>query len=87
MTSGERRSLTLPEEAVLHRKDGDVVWVIAGHNTFRPTMVSVGVEADGRVEIRSGLTSGDVVVTEGAYLVNSEYVFKHGEDAMAGMKM
>jgi Cu(I)/Ag(I) efflux system membrane fusion protein len=50
-------------------------------------MVETGLEADGRMEIRSGLTAGDIVVTEGAYLVNSEYAFKHGADAMAGMKM
>jgi Cu(I)/Ag(I) efflux system membrane fusion protein len=50
-------------------------------------MVQTGLEADGRTEIRSGLKTGDVVVTEGAYLVNSEYAFRHGVDAMAGMKM
>jgi Cu(I)/Ag(I) efflux system membrane fusion protein len=50
-------------------------------------MVETGVEDGGRVEIRGGLKTGDVVVTEGAYLVNSEYVFKHGADAMAGMDM
>jgi len=87
VTSGERNSLTLPEAAVLHSQGGDLVWVSAGHNRFRPVMVTVGLEADGRVEIRSGLTAGDGVVTDGAYLVNSEYAFKHGEDAMAGMKM
>jgi Cu(I)/Ag(I) efflux system membrane fusion protein len=87
VTSGERHSLTLPVEAVLHSKDGDVVWVTSGHNRFRPVMVSLGLETDGRVEIRAGLKKGDVVVTEGAYLVNSEYAFKHGQDAMAGMKM
>jgi Cu(I)/Ag(I) efflux system membrane fusion protein len=87
VTSGQRHSLNLPEGAVLHSNGGDVVWVQSGHNRFRPVRVETGLEAEGRVEIRSGLTAGDVVVTEGAYLVNSEYIFKHGEDAMAGMKM
>jgi membrane fusion protein, copper/silver efflux system len=86
VTSGERHSLALPIGAVLHGKRGDVVWVASGHNRFRAVTVSLGLEADGRVEIRSGLKAGDAVVTEGAYLVNSEYVFKHGQDAMAGMK-
>jgi len=85
--SGQRHSLTLPVGAVLHSQGGDVVWVEAGHNSFRPVMVSVGLVSDGRVEIRSGLKAGDLVVTQGAYLVNSEYAFKHGQDAMAGMKM
>jgi Cu(I)/Ag(I) efflux system membrane fusion protein len=87
VVSGQRHSLTLPVGAVLHSQGGDVVWVEAGHNSFRPVMVSVGLATDGRVEIRSGLNAGDVVVTQGAYLVNSEYALKHGQDAMAGMKM
>ena len=87
VTSRERHSLTLPVGAVLHGKRGDVVWVATGHNRFRPVMVSLGLEADGRVEIRSGVKAGDAVVTEGAYLVNSEYVFKYGQDARAAMNM
>ena len=79
--------LTLPESAVIRSAKGSLVWVEAGHNMFRPVMVEMGAEDGGRVEIRSGLKAGDVVVTEGAYLVNSEYGFKHGGDAMAGMKM
>jgi len=77
----------LPEGAVLRSQGGNVAWVASGHNRFRPVMVETGLEADGRVEIRSGLKAGDVVITEGAYLVNSEYAFRHGADAMAGMKM
>jgi len=87
VTGREQHSLTLPVEAVLHNPRGNVVWVASGHNHFRPVMVSLGQEADGRVAIRAGLKRGDVVVTQGAYLVNSEYAFKHGQDAMAGMKM
>ena len=87
VTNGARNSLTLPEAAVIRSKTGSLVWVEAGHNLFRPVMVETGAEDNGRVEIRSGLKPGDVVVTEGAYLVNSEYVFKHGANAMAGMDM
>jgi len=85
VANGVGHSLTLPESAVIRSATGSLVWVEAGHNLFRPVMVETGVENGGRVEVRSGLNAGDVVVTEGAYLVNSEYVFKHGVDAMAGM--
>lgn len=85
--SNGHHALTLPEGAVIRDAKGSLVWVEAGHNRFRPVMVETGVEDGGRVEIRSGLAAGDVVVTEGSYLVNSEYGFKHGGDAMAGMKM
>jgi Cu(I)/Ag(I) efflux system membrane fusion protein len=47
-------------------------------------MVQTGLESDDRIEIQSGLKSGDVVVLSGAYLLHSEYVFKKGADPMAG---
>lgn len=87
VTAGAKNSLTVPESAVLRMPTGDIVWVQAGHNSFRPVMVQTGQESGGRIEVRAGLLQGDIVVSEGAYLVNSEYEFKHGQDAMAGMKM
>ncbi|MCY7292901.1 MAG: hypothetical protein LH615_12045 [Ferruginibacter sp.] len=39
------------------------------------------------IEIRSGLQPGDLVVITGAYLLNSEYIFKKGVNPMEGMKM
>jgi len=87
LASRASHSLTLPQEAVLRGGSGDVVWVQVGHNTYRSVMVETGLEDGDRVEIRSGLQAGDVVVTSGAYLLNSEYVFRHGADPMAGMDM
>ena len=50
-------------------------------------MVKTGIEENNSIEITSGLTQGEVVVTSGAYLLNSEYVFEHGSNSMAGMDM
>ena len=50
-------------------------------------MVTVGAENNGRIEIISGLQQNDAVVVSGAYLLNSEYIFKNGSSPMAGMKM
>ena len=50
-------------------------------------MVQTGLESGDRIEIVSGLKEGDVVVTNGAYLLNSEYIFKKGANPMSGMKM
>ena len=49
--------------------------------------MQTGLETGDRIEILSGVKPGDVVVTSGAYLLNSEYKFKTGNDPMAGMKM
>ena len=40
-----------------------------------------------RIEIKSGLKAGGIVVMTGAYLLNSEYIFKNGANPMEGMKM
>jgi len=74
----QSNALTLPEEAVIRNVKSSVVWVEVGHNAFRSAMVKTGLEEGGRVEIRSGLKAGDVVVMSGAYLLNSEYIFRHG---------
>ena len=34
-----------------------------------------------------GLKSGDIIGTSGAYLINSEYIFKNGSNPMGAMKM
>jgi Cu(I)/Ag(I) efflux system membrane fusion protein len=39
------------------------------------------------VPVLSGLNAGDIVVINGAYLLNSEAIFKNGNDQMGGMKM
>ncbi|MGI8584010.1 MAG: efflux RND transporter periplasmic adaptor subunit, partial [Chitinophagaceae bacterium] len=83
----ENKSLLLPTDAVIRDSKSASVWIKIGNNTFINKMVSVGIENDGRIEITSGLQSGDLVVTSGAYLLNSEYIFKKGADPMAGMDM
>ncbi len=83
----EIKTLTLPTDAVLRDGTMNTVWVQSGKNSFKMKMVEIGLESGDRVEIKSGLQNGDVVVMRGAYLLHSEYVFKKGNDPMAGMKM
>jgi Cu(I)/Ag(I) efflux system membrane fusion protein len=80
-------TLTLPSDAVLRSGTGASVWVESGNRTFKNKMVKIGMEDGDRVEIKSGLQSGDVVVISGAYLLNSEFIFKQGANPMEGMKM
>ena len=85
--SREVKSLTLPIDAVLRDGKMNTVWVQSAKNTFKIKMVEIGLESGDRIEIKSGLQEGDIVVMRGAYLLHSEYVFKKGNDPMAGMKM
>jgi len=83
----QRNALTLPIDAVIRDAKGATVWIKTGANTFKSKMVITGLESEDRIEITSGLSTGDVIVVKGAYLINSEYIFKHGADPMAGHKM
>ena len=80
-------ALTLPSDAVLRTGTGASVWVQTGNRSFKTRMVEIGMEDGDRVQIKSGLQPGDVIVISGAYLLNSEYIFKKGANPMAGMKM
>ncbi|HPG10766.1 MAG TPA: efflux RND transporter periplasmic adaptor subunit [Chitinophagaceae bacterium] len=85
--SKELNTLTLPSDAVLRDGKMNTVWVQSGKNRYKMKMVQTGMETGDRLEIKSGLQNGDVVVTRGAYLLNSEFVFKKGANAMGGMDM
>ncbi len=87
ISNKQRNALTLPADAVLRDSKGATVWIQTNPGVYEIRMVKTGIAENNAVEITSGLTTGDVVVTSGAYLLNSEYIFKHGADPMAGMKM
>lgn len=69
--------LAVPKSAVLLEKM-KTVWVLAHDNTFEQRMVETGVQNKQWIEITSGLKPGDIVVTEGAYLISSEFILKSG---------
>lgn len=84
LKSPQRKTLTLPIDAVIRDGMGATVWIKVGKNSFKSVMVETGLENDDRIEIVSGLKNGDVVVVSGVYLMHSEYIFKKGADPMAG---
>jgi len=80
-------TLTLPSDAVLRTGTGASVWIQTGKGFFKSRMVEIGLEDGDRVQVKSGLHQGDIVVIRGAYLLNSEFIFKQGANPMEGMKM
>ncbi len=87
LSSAKRSSFTLPVDAVIRDSKGATVWIQSGKNTFKSKMVELGAEANNKIEIRSGLLPGDLVVVTGAYLINSEYIFKMGVKPMEDHNM
>lgn len=85
--SDEKKAIVLPVDAVIRDAKHAVVWIQNKQGGFESRMVETGIENKFRIEIKSGLNIGDRVVTSGAYLINSEYVFKRGMMPMGDMKM
>lgn len=74
----QKSALVLPNDAVIQGGGNAVVWVEKETNTFEPHIVQTGIQTSDKIEITSGLKEGDKVVISGAYLLNSEYIFKKG---------
>ncbi len=83
----QKNVLSLPTNAVIKDGKGSTVWLQTGHNKFKSVMVHTGFEANDYTEILHGLNKGDIVVVSGAYLLNSEYIFKKGANPMEGHDM
>lgn len=77
------KAITLPVDAVIRDGSGTHIWVETGIGKFEPRMVTTGAENFNRIEIKSGVSEGDVVVVSGAYLLYSEFVLKKGKNPMA----
>ncbi|MDB5087157.1 MAG: efflux transporter periplasmic adaptor subunit [Mucilaginibacter sp.] len=80
-------SLAVPTSAILTDSKGSKVWVKNVDGSFSPKMIKPVAGNQNYVAVLSGLNAGDIVVINGAYLLNSEAIFKNGNDNMNGMKM
>lgn len=85
--TNEIKSIALPTDAVIRDGKGTTVWIQTGKNVFKSKMVKTGLEANGYTQITEGLQKGDKVVVSGAYLLNSEYIFRKGTNPMEGHDM
>ncbi len=75
--------LAVPESAILDTGLKRIVFVDKGEGIFEPRDVTVGVKTDGYAEIRSGVSEGEVVVTSGNFLIDSESRLKAALQGMA----
>ncbi|ATB35206.1 cobalt/zinc/cadmium efflux RND transporter membrane fusion protein, CzcB family [Cystobacter fuscus] len=64
--------VVLPREAVQKVGEEQVVFVPSGENQFKPIKVRTGASSAKEVEVLSGLESGALVVTQGAFILKSE---------------
>lgn len=69
-----REILVVPAPAVQELAGEPVVFVETGPGEFQRRRVVTGATFDGDIEIREGLTAGERVVTEGAFLLKSALI-------------
>jgi Cu(I)/Ag(I) efflux system membrane fusion protein len=81
-------TITVPRDAVVDTGRQQHVFVAVG-DRFEPRPVTPGVQLADRVEIRSGLTEGDRIVSAGVFLLDSESRLRAtgGAGGMAGHDM
>ena len=82
------KRLVIPGTAVLDSGTEQIVFIDRGNGMFEPRKVKVGVRTRETYEILEGITSGEMVVTRGNFLVDSESNLKAAmEMMMPGMDM
>ena len=71
-TSAGEDAPAIPSEAVIWEGEQAVVWTEREPMVLQRRKVKVGLEQDGRIQVRDGLKSGDLVVSRGAIFVQNE---------------
>jgi Cu(I)/Ag(I) efflux system membrane fusion protein len=64
--------LAVPVSSVVYTGTRRIVFLDLGGGQFRPQEVKLGARSDDRVEVTSGLTAGQSIVTEGNFLIAAE---------------
>lgn len=82
-------AIVVPVTAVMDTGKRQVVWVESSPGVFEPRDVEVGQRTDDKIQILSGIRTGDKVAVSGGYLIDSESQLKGGggHENMPGMKM
>jgi Cu(I)/Ag(I) efflux system membrane fusion protein len=71
-TGSDEPVLAVPDGAVIHSGNRQIVLVDKGEGRFEPRPVKLGRQGTGYVEIREGVTDGEVVVTSANFLIDAE---------------
>ncbi|MZI94170.1 efflux RND transporter periplasmic adaptor subunit [Vibrio sp. CAIM 722] len=64
--------LLIPSQAVIRTNDMTRVVLAQGEGKFRSARIKIGREAAGKIEVVSGLSAGERIVTSAQFLIDSE---------------
>lgn len=79
--------VAIPEQAVLDSGMRTLVFVVRGEGLFEPRAVKLGPKVGSYYEVREGVTQGDVVVTSGNFLIDSESKLMAATNMMGALGM
>ena len=80
----DRDALTVPETALLRRGGQTFVYAIGEDDRAIATIIDAGARRDGWIEVRSGLTAGQLIISEGVVKVRNGVRVRLAESAGAG---
>lgn len=70
--------LAVPKNAVIRKGEHDMVYIEKQKGVYVPKQVKVQFEQDGYYAISSGIEEGDIVVSMGGFLIDSESQIQSG---------
>ena len=79
------QALVVPQEAVIATGKRTVVIVAGPDGKYIPVEVQLGRETGSDVEVKTGLTEGQAVVSSGQFMLDSEASLKSGLGRLAGV--
>ena len=86
LKTNKKQTLVIPKSSLL-LENYTSVWIETADGMYAQRMVKTGISNKREVEIISGLSPGEKVVSSGAYLLNSAWKVKQGGRGMQGMDM
>jgi multidrug efflux pump subunit AcrA (membrane-fusion protein) len=75
-----KNQLSIPEDAVVHTGQRDLVYKIGDNNELQPMPVILGHKATGHYQILSGVNEGDVIASGPNFLLDSEAKIRGSND-------
>jgi Cu(I)/Ag(I) efflux system membrane fusion protein len=78
------KHLAIPETALIDTGTRKVVYLDLGNGRYKIQQIKIGFEADGYVQVLSGLKEGDMVVTDGNFMLDSQSTLTGGQSLLYG---
>jgi len=78
------KHLAIPETALIDTGTRKVVYLDLGNGRYKIQQIKIGFEADGFIQVVEGLKEGDMVVTDGNFLLDSQSTLTGGQSLLYG---